>query len=117
MKKTFAYCQSLEDIQFYNMTLSNVKDMSHMFEGTSIVTFAPNRFDIRSVESMASMFKNCYKLSTVKFVEASQSPNLNDMSNMFSGCESLVEINLNDLQTNKVKSMSGLFQGCPERDG
>ena len=26
MKKTFASCQQLKDIQFYNMSLTNVKD-------------------------------------------------------------------------------------------
>ena len=62
MKKTFAYCQQLVSIQFYNMSLTNVKDMSFMLMGTSIQLFAPNRFDTKSVETMASMFQNVSKL-------------------------------------------------------
>ena len=112
MTKAFAHSISLEEIDFDNMALSNVKDMSHMLEGTRIYKFEPKIFDISSVENMAYMFQNCYNLNNVKFVEGKPSNNLNTMENMFAGCESLTEVNLNGLSTSNVRNMKALFQGC-----
>lgn len=62
MKKTFAYCEKLNEILFDNIILSNVKDMSQMFQGSGLAYFTPNKFDLISVESMESMFKDCQLL-------------------------------------------------------
>ena len=82
MKKAFTNCQSLKDIQFYNMTLSNVKDMSFMFYGvTNLETFAPNNFDISSVETMSSMFSRS-GLKTI-ILPKMDSMKLNKQSNRY----------------------------------
>jgi surface protein len=110
MKNAFAF-SNLQDIQFYNITLENVVDMSHMFHGSKIKIFAPNNFNTKSVQTMQSMFQDSYSLSTIVFPNFDTSQ-LTDMSYMFAGCDYLEKVDLNNLRTPKVTNMRGLFQGC-----
>ena len=84
---------------------------SHMLEGTGIMEFIPDRFELNSVENMTSMFQNCLILYKV-ILPASNSSNLKDISYMFSGCESLYEVNIASLNTINVENMKALFQTC-----
>ena len=63
MKKAFAYCISLEKININNMNLSNVKDISYMFQGSGLIEFIPEVFDLLNVETMVSMFEGCVYLT------------------------------------------------------
>ena len=63
MKKAFASCSNLEKFPFDDIDLSNVKDMSYMLESSNIHFFQPNKFNLNSVETLSSMFQNCYGLT------------------------------------------------------
>ena len=105
MNSAFAFCSNLEEFPFDNMDLSKVKDMSHMLENSNVHTFKPQKFELSSVETLESMFENCYGLITVKFPKT-ESPNLLDISSMFKGCDSATTIDISSLQTSKVTNMS-----------
>ena len=55
------------------------------------------------------LFEECEKIIKIKIIESN---NVTNMSYVFSGCDKLKEINLNNINTNNVTDMSYMFYGC-----
>lgn len=81
MKNAFAECANLENINFDKMLLTNVKDISHIFQGSGITIFNLTKFEFNSVETLDSMFLNCSQLQKV-IMPKFESDNLTDISFM-----------------------------------
>lgn len=62
--------------------------------------------------STRSWFSYCSDLTSISGMENLNTSNVKDMSNMFSGCESLEELDLSGFNTSNVKDMSYMFSGC-----
>ena len=60
---------------------------------------------------MWNMFFGCSSLKELNLNNFNTN-NVSYMSGMFSGCSSLKELNLNNFNTNNVTTMSGMFGGC-----
>ena len=58
------------------------------------------------------MFNKCEKLVTLKVSNAFKTSNADDMSFMFSGCSSLMELNLETFTTEGVTTMESMFDSC-----
>ena len=117
MKKAFYFCSRLSSIQLNNLNLSNVKDISQMFEGSGLLAFTPDILDLNSVETMAGMFKSCNRISKVVFPKSKSndlniSSKLTNMSLMFSECNSLNQLDISVLNTENVIDMSSMFEKC-----
>ena len=67
----------------------------------------------QDVTTMSNMFYGCKSLKEIN-LNGLYTENLVNMANMFHGCTSLTSIDLNSLYTGKVKNMSSLFYGCTE---
>ena len=99
MKKAFYFSSGLRKIQLNNMNLSNVNDLSHIFDGSGLLEFTPDIFNLNSVETMDGMFKSCNSISKVVLPKSNSndinnSSKLTNMSYMFSDCYSLKQINI-----------------------
>ena len=57
-------------------------------------------------------FSGMTSLTAVEGLQYLDTHNVTDMSGMFSGCTSLVSIDLTDLYTSEVTDMSDMFSGC-----
>ena len=140
MKAMFYGCESLLDFNLSSLNTANVTDMSHMFEkcksftnldltsfNTSKVTnmgsmFALceglqylnlSSFDTRNVITMCAMFSNSKNLAIIdidkeKFI----TDKLANMSWMFTGCESLKQIDFSNFNTSNATDMQHMFEQC-----
>lgn len=96
---------SVDDLIQPNDT-ENVTTMANMFSDCSKLTSIP-LLDTGNVTNMYGMFSSCSELTTIPQLNTSK---VNNMNNMFGGCSSLESIPL--LDTSNVTSMSGMFYNC-----
>jgi hypothetical protein len=72
------------------------------------------------IEDISMLFNGCKNLVNVdKLSKLSewQAPNLKKMEYLFNRCEKIADINLGPFNTEQVKSMCGLFNGCSSLTG
>ena len=62
---------------------------------------------------MSEMFYGCSSLKELNLNNFNTN-NVTNMSYMFSGCSSLKELYLNNFNTNNVTNMSFMFSGCSD---
>ena len=62
------------------------------------------------VKSFKELFKDCEFINSIFFIKFYRN-NVTNMSDMFSGCSSLKELNLSNFNTNNV-IMWDMFSGC-----
>lgn len=102
---------------FYSWDLSNVTDISYMFQGTRIINADIYSWDMSNVTTMRSMFKNCTYLRRViispgNYPKNKKPKHLTDTGDMFQGDSQLQSIDLNiPLPADNYKNM---FQGVPK---
>ena len=60
----------------------------------------------------AKWFYNCKALKQIEGLEYLNTSKVKDMGYMFSGCEALTSLNLQNFNTQKVTDMSWMFWGC-----
>lgn len=63
-------------------------------------------------ESLSKLFKGFKNLKTIENSNALKTPNVTDMSEMFSGCSSLEHLSATNWNTSNVTNMSHMFDGC-----
>ena len=71
-----------------------------------------SNIDFSKVTSISSLFKTCYKLENINFGDNLYLNNLTSMSQLFSGCLGLIQIDLSKLDTKNVVKMDSLFDYC-----
>jgi len=96
----------LEFIQ--NWDVSNVENMSNMFEG-SRVNLPLNNWDVSNVKNMSNMFKYCIYFNQP--LNNWNVSNVKNMSNMFQDCINFNQP-LNNWNVSSVENMSNMFKGC-----
>ena len=57
-------------------------------------------------------FYNLSALTTIEGLENLNTSKVTNMSDMFSGCSSLTELNVSNFNTSAVTNMDGMFEGC-----
>ncbi len=101
-----------KETDFNDIDISNIKDLSHLFEDQDITEIDISEWNVSNVESMNSMFQNCKYLKTVGDLGKWNVSNVLDMSWMFNGCINLTEIgDLDNWEINDTK-MKYAFQDC-----
>lgn len=93
-----------------NVNSADVKDMSQIFDGCKVLT-SDITLHIDNVETMEKAFYGCTVLPKVSLIGAGQEPdnNLDNTSNIFTGCSALNELNINDIKFAKLTSLNNLF--------
>lgn len=66
--------------------------------------------NISDIKYLSNMFSGCSNLTNIDF--RLDSNNIEYMNGMFSGCSSLSDIDLSGLDTSNVRNMGHLFAGC-----
>ena len=112
MNFMFYNCESLTRLPVYGG--ENVTNMAYMYYGCSGFEYlsSPPTITTDKVTSMSHMFMNCTGLrNTFKFTSTA---NVTDMNRLYANCGRLREINMGQLNTEKVKNMEYIFDGCKE---
>lgn len=92
----------LTRIKFDNFSTYGTTNMSYMFDGClKLKNLDTSRFDTRNVTNMSYMFAVGGHAESGRFVASVVS-------------SSLTTLSLNNLNTEKVQNMSGMFMGCTE---
>ena len=113
MSSMFQHCESLTSIDVTGWDTSSVRDMSYMFSSCkSLVSVDLASLDLSSVETLQSMFSFCEKLSCVKMGSMSAAVKLADISDLFFGCKSFVELDLRSMDVTNVQDISSMFSYC-----
>ena len=110
-KYIFGYCNNLFSIKFGNYIVNNPISMANMFyECYTLTSLNLSNFNISSAIDMSYMFKECRLLTSlnINLKEA----NVNDTTEMFSGCNSLTSLDLKNFKTSKILKMNKMFYFC-----
>ena len=112
MKNMFEYCLNMNNLK-QNFITSSVTNMEFMFSNCQkLKSLDISNFDLSSVTTMNSIFKDCRQINPIKLHSIIDSFSLINMASMFSGCESLISLDLTKFDTSLVKFMQELFKDC-----
>ena len=112
MKKMFAICNSLTELDLKKFNTSNVTNMSGMFYGCNMLTKLDlTNFNTTKVTDMCFMFCGCSRLTKLDLSKFN-TDNVTNMCYMFHSCSSLKNLNLNNFNTKNVTDMSFMFYMC-----
>ena len=114
MNHMFGDCQSLTSLDLKNFNTNLVIDMDGMFircYNLTHITLDEDDFDTSSVTKMSSMFSGCSSLIEIDVSHFNTSA-VTNMYQMFNGCSSLTSLNLSNFNTSAVTNMQGMFSGC-----
>lgn len=108
--------------QFYNLEdvtgmeyldTSDVTTMAQMFyDCRKITTVNLSTCNTANVWNMAGLFSSCNNLSNLTLGNRFTTESVEDMSSMFSGCSSLTSLDLSSFNTANVTTMNHMFSGC-----
>ena len=118
----FYNCSSLTSVYFPSSNFYP-QDMSYAFAFCSSLIFAVNIPISIHVTHMNNLFYNCKSIQVLNFTlfdsenniiqyGVLNTSNLIDISQMFSGCSSLISIDLSWILTTNVSNYEGLFYNC-----
>lgn len=69
-------------------------------------------FNIKNVLNSNEMFKGCNQLQSIELSDNFKSYNLKYISNMYSECSSLINLDLSFFITNNIENMNSMFSNC-----
>lgn len=115
MSYMFYMCRDLIELDLKNFNTQNVTNMSNMFTGCwSLQSLDVSHFDTHNVTDMTAMFSECCDLKSLD-VSNFDTHNVTDMTMMFYVNEinsSYIEtLDVSNFNTKKVKSMYWMFSG------
>ena len=111
MSNTFSDCSFLKEIILPGKNLTNVKNISYMFNNClSLITIINlNTLANSKLTDISYLFNNCKNITNID-LSFLDTKNIINMSHLFSFCVSLLEINLSNFVTSNVIDMSSMFQ-------
>lgn len=107
MSEMFSKCSKLKNINLEGINTENVTSMNKMFfECNSLIEFDARLINTKNLTDMSYMFGNCSSLRKLDF----SGLNLDNINiyGMFSGCTSLVELNLGNIK----RALPETFANC-----
>ena len=113
MSCMFKGCSALESLNLTNFNTENVTDMSWMFYGCSALkSLDLTNFNTAKVDFMIHMFYGCSVLKSLDLTNFNTAK-VTYMNNMFDGCSALTTIYASDkFDTDNVNNGSDMFTGC-----
>lgn len=99
-------------IDVSDIDVSNITDMSGIFQNTELIYIDISMWDTSNVTTMQSMFRACPELKKVN-LKGINTSNVYDMGYMFAWCGKLQEIiGAEDFDGTKVQNMACMFREC-----
>ena len=119
MVKNFGY-EKIQTLDLENFNISQVTDMSSMFEGLGYKSLTSltlgSNFDTSGVTNMNSMFKDCgyTTLTSLDLGNLFKTSAVTDMTNMFNGCgkTAMAVLDLGPNFTKIADSHDGFMTDC-----
>ncbi|MBQ9190354.1 MAG: BspA family leucine-rich repeat surface protein [Bacteroidaceae bacterium] len=110
----FYECESLATIDVSGWTeTSHVSNMAHMFwHCKAVKKLDLSKWEADNCTAMNSMFSGCENLTSLSINRNFNSAEVTTMAYMFYNCKSLTSIPVTNLNTQSVKDMSHMFEGC-----
>lgn len=105
------YAGKMTEYDVSNFSFENAKNLDFMFSGCNSCTKFVLNSDIPLVTDMTQMFSTCPKLQNIDlscFIGGSAC----EMDYMFSGCSELREVNLSNLKCYGNKTIAYMFSNC-----
>jgi len=96
-----------EDISRWNV--SNVNDMSRLFENCLHFNQDISSWDVSNVNNMSHLFENCLHFN--QDISSWDVSNVTDMNNLFENCLHFNQ-DISSWDVSNVTSMQGMFKGC-----
>ena len=120
--KMFYQCVNLSTIDVSSFDTRNVITMDSMFAMYDNVNSVPvenkltniifgNKFSVENVNIMSQLFTGCNKLTTLD-IENWNTSNVTDMTSIFAYCQGLTSLDLSKWVTSNVLYMQWMFMGC-----
>ena len=99
----------INSIDFSSFNLSNIYDMSHLFEGcTSLESVTFGNFDASQVIDMSKMFYGCSIIKSINLSSFTFSQ-VSNIEDMISNCKSLISIDLSSIKNSNLH-LESLFK-------
>lgn len=111
----FAGFFEVKSIEWNNVVTSeNTISMRYMFDTCRVMEYLDlSWFDVRNTKYMNGLLSWCEQLKDVKLFPLWQTALVEDVSHMFSGCQSLKSIDISGFDTSSLKKCEGMFnQSC-----
>ena len=113
MQSLFYECMRLEKINISNFDTSNTKNMSYMFYGcSSLKELNIRNFNTNKVKDMSAMFYDCFSLKDLNINFTTEYDT--NISFMFFGCSSLINLDLSNFKINENANTESMFVKCSE---
>ena len=112
MSGMFSGCSVLTSLDVSHFSTQNVTNMSGMFNGCSgLTSLDVSHFNTQNVTDTRQMFSDCSGLTSLD-VSHFNTENVTDMQSMFYGCSGLPSLDVSHFNTQNVTDMSWMFKGC-----
>lgn len=112
LSETFAYLQTVKEINLNNFNTHKATNMYSMFkECCYLDSIDLNSFNTENVTTMKCMFMGCTYTQFIN-VSSFNTEHVNNMFRMFSYCYFLPELNVTSFNTEKVNDMGFMFSQC-----
>ena len=98
-----------ENADFSDLDVSEITDMSYLFDRLSPKNINISNWDVSNVKNMKCMFNHCFKFNAD--LSKWDVSNVENMWNMFSTCEQF-NSDLSKWNVSKVKDMCNMFHFC-----
>ena len=109
----FSGCSSLSSLDLTDLKTPSANYLNRMFKDCSSLTkLDVSGFSTKSVTTTSYMFSGCTSLTEIAGISSWDTPKLKYMYNMFENCSSLKSLNLWNMNTQEVTSMSCVFYNC-----
>ena len=113
----FSYCYKLKNIiGIDRLNMSNVKDISEIFlDCKSLETIDISSWNFSLVDSVTNLFSGCLKLSNINMGDLFTRENckIKDLTGMFKNCASLTSIpGIENWNTSSFEKLYEMFKGC-----
>lgn len=120
MKRFFAGCSNLEEVDMRGFDITNVDTMGAAFVDCKslksvdmgFLSWNPPEPPETTFWQMQSMFMGCESAIEIVCPSMTNPCSAGSISNMFDGCKSLVSVDISSMDFNNTEGGSDVFKGC-----
>ena len=109
----FHMCQKLKSVNLSGIIKNNITNISQMFVNNLLLeTVDITGCDTSNVTTVAAIFSGCRGLREIRGIDELNLTKCTNASNMFYGCSSMTEFNVDKWHLDSVTSCNTMFANC-----